>query len=145
MICLQTPSFGWSFQDGRQLASMSVHPKQRDARSSPIFHISVTKEQTVRVYLNTGFCFWEKFIIFPSSSYTSKHQKSIHDQFYYSQGTLSLTKPLRLWLNKSNKSLPNNANYISSSIMVLQTNTITCREIEQCTCIKFNSVIKLPQ
>ena len=25
MICLQTPSFGWSFQDGRQLASKPVH------------------------------------------------------------------------------------------------------------------------
>ena len=36
MICLQTPSFGWSFQDGRQLA----RPKQRVARSSPIFQIS---------------------------------------------------------------------------------------------------------
>ena len=25
MICLQTPSFGWSFQDGRQLASKPIH------------------------------------------------------------------------------------------------------------------------
>ena len=25
MICLQTPGFGWSFQDGRQLASKPVH------------------------------------------------------------------------------------------------------------------------
>ena len=25
MICLRTPSFGWSFQDGRQLASKLVH------------------------------------------------------------------------------------------------------------------------
>ena len=25
MICLQTPSFGWSFQDGRQLTSKPVH------------------------------------------------------------------------------------------------------------------------
>ena len=25
MICLQTPSFGWSFQDGRQSASKPVH------------------------------------------------------------------------------------------------------------------------
>ena len=32
MICLQTPSFGWSFQDGRL--------KQRVARPSPIFQIS---------------------------------------------------------------------------------------------------------
>ena len=29
MICLQTPSFGWSFQDGRQLASKPAHHKQR--------------------------------------------------------------------------------------------------------------------
>ena len=25
MICLQTPSFGWSFQDGRQLVLKPVH------------------------------------------------------------------------------------------------------------------------
>ena len=40
MICLQTPSFGWSFQDGRQLTSKPAHHKQRVARSSPIFQIS---------------------------------------------------------------------------------------------------------
>ena len=40
MICLQTPSFGWSFQDGRRLASKPDHHKQRVARSSPIFQIS---------------------------------------------------------------------------------------------------------
>ena len=28
MICLQTPSFGWSFQDGRQLASKPAHHKR---------------------------------------------------------------------------------------------------------------------
>ena len=28
MICLQTPSIKWSFQDGRQLASKPVHHKQ---------------------------------------------------------------------------------------------------------------------
>ena len=39
MICLQTPSFGWSFQDGCQLASKPPHHK-RVARSSPIFQIS---------------------------------------------------------------------------------------------------------
>ena len=37
MICLQTPSFVWSFQNGRQLASKPVHHKQRVARSSPFF------------------------------------------------------------------------------------------------------------
>ena len=41
MICLQTPSFGWSFQDGRQLALKPAHPKQQVARPSPIFQISV--------------------------------------------------------------------------------------------------------
>ena len=40
MTCLQTTSFGWPFQDVRQLASKSAHPKQRVARSSPIFQIS---------------------------------------------------------------------------------------------------------
>ena len=40
MICLQTPSFGWSFQDGRQLAPKPAHHKQRVARSNPIFEIS---------------------------------------------------------------------------------------------------------
>ena len=40
MICLQTPSFGCSFQDGRQLASKQAHHKQRVARSSPNFQIS---------------------------------------------------------------------------------------------------------
>ena len=40
MIFLQTPSFGWSFQDGRQLASKPVHQKQRVARSRPTFQIS---------------------------------------------------------------------------------------------------------
>ena len=37
MICLQTPSFGSSFQDGHQLASEPAHHKQRVARSSPNF------------------------------------------------------------------------------------------------------------
>ena len=40
MICLQTPSFGWFLQDGRQLASKPAHHKQRVACSSPIFQIS---------------------------------------------------------------------------------------------------------
>ena len=40
MIFLQTPSFGLSFQDGRQLASKPAHHKQGVARSSPIFEIS---------------------------------------------------------------------------------------------------------
>ena len=40
MICLQTPSFGCSFQDGRQLASKQAHHKQRVARSIPNFQIS---------------------------------------------------------------------------------------------------------
>ena len=40
MIYLQTTSFRWPFQDGHQLASKSAHPKQRAARSSPIFQIS---------------------------------------------------------------------------------------------------------
>ena len=40
MTCLQTTSFRWPFQDGRRLASKSAHPKQRVARSSPIFHTS---------------------------------------------------------------------------------------------------------
>ena len=40
MIYLQTPSFGCSFQDGRQLASKPAHYKQQVARSSPIFEIS---------------------------------------------------------------------------------------------------------
>ena len=40
MICLQTPSFGWSFQDGRQLTSKQAHHKQQVARTSPIFQIS---------------------------------------------------------------------------------------------------------
>ena len=44
-----------------------------------------------------------KFLIFPSLTCMSKHQ---------------IPKRIR-----------NNANYISSSIMVLQTNTMTCREI----------------
>ena len=35
MICLQTRSFRWSFQDGRQLASKPAHHKQRVARPSP--------------------------------------------------------------------------------------------------------------
>ena len=40
-MLIQTPSFGWSFQDGQQLASKSAHPKQRVARSSPIFQIII--------------------------------------------------------------------------------------------------------
>ena len=42
MICLQTLSYGWSFQDGCQLASKPAHHKQRVARSSSIFRISVS-------------------------------------------------------------------------------------------------------
>ena len=34
MISLQTPSFGWSFQDGRQLASKPVH--QNDELLDPV-------------------------------------------------------------------------------------------------------------
>ena len=41
MICSQTPSLVWSFQDGRQLASKPTHHKQRVARSNPIFEINI--------------------------------------------------------------------------------------------------------
>ena len=48
MICIQTTmSFGWSFQDGRQLASRSAHRKQRVARPSPIFQISASNNKLV--------------------------------------------------------------------------------------------------
>ena len=42
LLTIQTPSFGWSFQDARQLASKPTNNKQSVARSSPSFQISGT-------------------------------------------------------------------------------------------------------
>ena len=54
MICLQTPSFGWSFHDGRQLASKPAHHKPRVARSSPIFQISACNTPNLSMDFWTG-------------------------------------------------------------------------------------------
>ena len=66
MICLQTPSFGWSFQDGRQLASKPAHHKQRVARSSQISGSTFPR-------VGLQFFFFKPFIIFASGKIQLKN------------------------------------------------------------------------
>ena len=52
MTCLQTQSLGWSFKDGRQLASKPAHPKQRGARFSLFFKSGVFEHTIDQRYPN---------------------------------------------------------------------------------------------
>ena len=60
MICLQTPSFGWSFQDGRQLVWKPAHHKQWVVRSSPIFQISEPGQFRISVHVIQAWNSWKK-------------------------------------------------------------------------------------
>ena len=73
MICLQTPSFVWYFQDGRQLASKHARHKQSISRSSPIFEISgfgarvLKSQREFREYLTLFSCSSSFYRALPAS------------------------------------------------------------------------------
>ena len=54
LLTIQTPSFGWSFQDARQLASKPAHHKQWVARSSPNFQNSATIPCHIECWVTEG-------------------------------------------------------------------------------------------
>ena len=66
MICFQTPSFGCSLEDGRQLASKPAHHKQRVAR--PSHRIDTQPEVRLRVgAFDVGVLVFSAAVIFLAS------------------------------------------------------------------------------
>ena len=77
MICFQTPSFGCSLEDGRQLASKPAHHKQRVAR--PSHRIDTQPEVRLRVgAFDVGVLVFSAAVIFLASV----HGKCLLCRFY---------------------------------------------------------------